>query len=173
MSTEDVFAPAAPAPAASRRLPVPALAVAGGLAACGKDEPPIVPATGAGPSPTPTAASSPTPVSTSIPAEKVTRPGATRAADRTSGSTACPSAKTLERVIGETEEALPEDWHFVQVRCWKAWATAGVTGPTHGDGVYLFRYGAGTGWRYHSQGSGYHCEDIGIHEPAPFCQYPG
>ncbi|MBG0566630.1 hypothetical protein [Actinoplanes aureus] len=69
---------------------------------------------------------------------------------------------------------LPKDWRFVpsSVECWKGWATAAPEGPDLGDGVYLFQYKAGTGWRYHSQGSGYHCEDLGIKEAAPFCQYP-
>ncbi|NMO53886.1 hypothetical protein HH310_22235 [Actinoplanes sp. TBRC 11911] len=66
---------------------------------------------------------------------------------------------------------LPKGWHYVpsSVECWKGWATADPEGPTVGDGFDLFRYQAGKGWRYHSQGSGYHCKDLGIDEPAPFC----
>jgi len=85
------------------------------------------------------------------------------------GGAECPSAKALEKLVD-----LPKGWHFVasSVECWKGWATADPEGPTPGDGVYLFRYQNGTGWRYHSQGSGYDCKDLGINEPAPFCQYP-
>ncbi|MET8147168.1 hypothetical protein ACIBSW_11990 [Actinoplanes sp. NPDC049668] len=56
------------------------------------------------------------------------------------------------------------------VECWKSWATADPEGPTPGDGVYLFHYKTGTGWRYHSQGSGYDCADLGITAgDPPFC----
>ena len=81
----------------------------------------------------------------------------------------CPSAKALEKLAD-----LPEDWRFVpsQVECWRNWATAVPEGPATGDGVYLFQYKAGSGWSYHSQGSGYHCKELGINEAAPFCQYP-
>ncbi|WP_433311375.1 hypothetical protein ACQP0U_24780 [Micromonospora sp. CA-269861] len=58
------------------------------------------------------------------------------------------------------------------MECWKGWATAEPDGPATGDGVYLFQYKTGTGWRYHSQGSAYDCKNLGINEPAPFCQYP-
>lgn len=68
---------------------------------------------------------------------------------------------------------LPTGWHFVpsSVECWKGWATADPEGPTPGDGVYLFQYKAGPGWRYHSQGSGFQCKDLGITSGnPPFCQ---
>ena len=93
----------------------------------------------------------------------------TQASDRSGGGVRCPSAKALEKLVD-----LPEGWHFVpsKVQCWKGWATAEPRRTTPGDGVYLFRYHAGTGWRYHSQGSAFDCKDLGINEPAPFCGYP-
>ena len=79
----------------------------------------------------------------------------------------CPSAKTLEKVAN-----LPKGWHFVpsSVECWRTWATADPEGPTPGDGVYLFHYQPGVGWRYHSQGSAFDCQDLGITSGnPPFC----
>ncbi|MBG0566628.1 hypothetical protein [Actinoplanes aureus] len=80
----------------------------------------------------------------------------------------CPSAKTLEKLAD-----LPKDWRFVpsSVECWKDWATAAPEGPNLGDGIYLFRYKAGTGWRFHSEGSGFICQELGITSGnPPFCQ---
>ncbi|MBM2619479.1 hypothetical protein JIG36_28390 [Actinoplanes sp. LDG1-06] len=80
----------------------------------------------------------------------------------------CPSAKTLEELTD-----LPEDWHFIpsSVSCWHNWATAAPKGPTPGDGIYLFHYRSGTGWRYHSQGSSFRCQDLGITTGnPPFCE---
>ncbi|MDG4788722.1 hypothetical protein O7626_22820 [Micromonospora sp. WMMD1102] len=55
--------------------------------------------------------------------------------------------------------------------CWRNWATAEPEGPTVGDGAYLFHHRAGTGWRYHSRGSGFYCEDLGITSGnPPFCE---
>jgi hypothetical protein len=68
---------------------------------------------------------------------------------------------------------LPDGWRFVpsSVECWRGWATADPEGPTPGDGVYLFQYKTGKGWRYHSQGSGFLCQDLGITTGnPPFCQ---
>jgi hypothetical protein len=81
----------------------------------------------------------------------------------------CPSARTLEKLAD-----LPTGWHFVpaSVACWKGWAWADAEGPNPGDGIHLFHYTTGKGWRFHSEGSGYHCKEIGIREAAPFCQYP-
>lgn len=79
----------------------------------------------------------------------------------------CPSAEKLERLVD-----LPKDWYFVpsSVECWRTWATARPDGPNHGDGDYLFHYKAGTGWKYHSQGSAFNCEDLGITSGnPPFC----
>ncbi|MEV6637699.1 hypothetical protein AB0M54_43915 [Actinoplanes sp. NPDC051470] len=79
----------------------------------------------------------------------------------------CPSAKTLEKLAD-----LPADWRFrpSQVECWRTWATAVPEGPDVGDGVFLFKYKAGTGWRLHSEGSGFHCADLGITSGnPPFC----
>ncbi len=94
---------------------------------------------------------------------------ATKTSSRPGAGARCPSAKALEKLVD-----LPKSWHFVpsSVECWKGWATAAPEGPNTGDGVYLFRHKSGTGWRYHSQGSGYHCKELGINEAAPFCQYP-
>ena len=56
------------------------------------------------------------------------------------------------------------------VKCWRTWATVGSQGPTPGDGVYLFQYRSGS-WRYHSQGSGFVCQDLGITSGnPPFCE---
>ncbi|MFG1605314.1 hypothetical protein [Actinoplanes sp. NPDC049265] len=154
---------------ARHRLLLPVAAVLFGLTACGSTPAAAPPSSNSGTGAAPAVSFSPA-TSAPAPAKKTPRPVATKSADR---NAPCPSAKTLEQVIGKTDEALPKDWHFVEVECWKTWATANVKGPNTGDGFYLFQHKAGTGWRYHSQGSGYHCEDIGIHEPAPFCQYPG
>jgi hypothetical protein len=92
---------------------------------------------------------------------------ATKSQDRTAGGGKCPSAKTLEKLVD-----LPKGWYFgpSSVECWRGWATADPKSPTPGDGFYLFQYKAGTGWRYHSQGSGYHCKDLGITTGnPPFC----
>ncbi|MEU7590397.1 hypothetical protein AB0A95_29400 [Micromonospora sp. NPDC049230] len=37
--------------------------------------------------------------------------------------------------------------------------------------IYLFHYSAGTGWRYHDQGSGWNCTDLDLIRPAPFCTF--
>ncbi|MEO3772038.1 hypothetical protein [Micromonospora sp. B9E7] len=76
----------------------------------------------------------------------------------------CPSAATLETLV-----ELPKGWTFGSVQCVKDWAGADPQGPTAGDGVYLFHFVAGTGWKYYDQGSGYDCKDLGLSEPAPFC----
>ncbi len=137
--------------------------------------------------PTPVATRPPTPDATPTPAATSTAPSAApTSAAPTSPSSApqassasprtsnrprypdCPSAKALEKLVD-----LPEDWHFVpsSVECWRGWATAGTEGPSAGDGVFLFRYKTGTGWRFHSEGSGFHCEDLGITSGnPPFCQ---
>jgi hypothetical protein len=117
--------------------------------------------TSAAPSVTPTSpAPSTTPPSSSVP------PSSTRTSNRPQYP-GCPSAKTLERLAD-----LPTGWHFVPsgVRCWRNWATADPKRPTVGDGFFLFHYQAGTGWRFHSEGSGYHCKDLGITTGnPPFC----
>ncbi|MFC6019730.1 hypothetical protein ACFP2T_26425 [Plantactinospora solaniradicis] len=139
-------------------LLLPVAAIVLGLTGCGST-----------PAPAPISAAPPSVVPTSA------RPAVTESPARKAGGGAgagagkCPSAKALEKLAD-----LPRGWHIVasSVECWKEWATADPEGPTVGDGVYLFRYKAGSGWRYHSQGSGYHCKDLGINEAAPFCQYP-
>ena len=129
-------------------LSLPVITVLFGLAAC-------TPAASSAPAPAPAPSASPVKASKSLGPEH--------------GSGVCPSAKEFEKLV-----ELPTGWHFApsSVKCWNSWATAAPEGPDTGDGIYLFRYGSSTGWRYHSQGSGYVCEDLGIHEPAPFCQYP-
>lgn len=165
------------------RLLLPAAAVLFGLTACASTPPsaPIAaPATSAAPAsaasaptsdaPAPTSdAPSPTPAATSAAATPTAAPATSRAETKPVQRIKCPSAKTLE---GLTD--LPAGWHFVpsSVECWKGWATADPKGPSQGDGFYLFQYKTGSGWRYHSQGSGYDCKDLGIKEQAPFCQYP-
>ncbi|MEV6637701.1 hypothetical protein AB0M54_43925 [Actinoplanes sp. NPDC051470] len=151
-------------------LLLPVAAILFGLTACGSTPAPA-PIPAAAPSAAPTsAAPAPTAEATSTAAATPTstRP-ATKQPVTTAAAGKCPSAKALEKLTD-----LPKDWHFVpsSVECWKGWATASPEGPATGDGVYLFRNQAGSGWRYHSQGSGYHCKELGINEAAPFCQYP-
>ena len=133
----------------ARHLLLPATAVLFGLTACT-----------AAPAPAPETAA---PTSAAPTSAAPTSAAPTSAAPVSAG---CPSAKELEKLYD-----LPEGWSFVpsSVECWKNWATAASEGPSQGDGIYLFQYRAGTGWKYHSQGSGYLCEDLGIDEPAPFC----
>jgi hypothetical protein len=142
---------------ARNHLLMPVAAVLFGLTACAATP---VPA----PAPAPPSAASTPAVSPSA-APATSDVPATAAPTRTAG---CPSAKTLEKLAD-----LPKDWYFVpsSVKCWKGWAWADPEGPTPGDGIFLFKDTAGKGWRFHSEGSGYHCEDLGIHESAPFCQY--
>ncbi|MFI0794337.1 hypothetical protein ACH4OY_16870 [Micromonospora rubida] len=64
---------------------------------------------------------------------------------------------------------LPKGVTFGSVECMKGRAGADPQGPNGGDGVYLFHYNAGTGWKYYGAGSGYDCKDLGLTEPAPFC----
>jgi hypothetical protein len=82
----------------------------------------------------------------------------------------CPvSAATLNRVPG-----LPAGYRITPdtVDCWKNWAT-GWDRKQIGDGMDLFRYTSGTGWRLHSQGSSFECDNLGIRvdpdDPPPFC----
>jgi hypothetical protein len=133
------------------------------------------------PSPTPTHAPSPSRTSKSVapsdtPTSRPPRSSTTTSSPPQSSTTTsnpprypdCPSAKTLEKLAD-----LPEDWTFKpsSVECWQTWATAAPQGPTPGDGIYLFHYEPGPGWRYHSQGSGYRCQDLGITAGhPPFCE---
>lgn len=145
-----------------RRLVLPAAAVLFGLTACAATpapapqaaNPPAAPAatTSTSTAPTPTATASAAPVSPAAPGKPAATP-------------ACPSAEEFEKLAD-----LPSGWHFTAARCWKGWATADPEGPTPGDGVFLFQYQGGR-WTFHSEGSGYHCADLGIREPAPFCDY--
>ncbi|GAA1643730.1 hypothetical protein [Actinoplanes couchii] len=123
----------------------------------------------AAPAPEKTTASSPAPEKTtaSSPApEKTTAsspaPGKTTA-DPAPKPDECPSAQTLEGLTTE----LPEGWSFTDVTCAEGWAAATPKGPKTGDGVYLFQK-TGTTWKYHSQGSGFDCKDLGL-DAAPFC----
>jgi hypothetical protein len=161
--------PGEPEMSARHRLLLPATAVLFGLGACGSTPAPALIAA-APPSSAPTSAA---PAATSAAPEgdapATSQAAAPKPSDRTAGGVECPSARTLEKLAD-----LPKGWHFVpsSVECWKGWATADPKGPTPGDGVYLFHHKTGKGWKYHSQGSGYHCKEIGINEAAPFCQYP-
>ena len=88
-------------------------------------------------------------------------------APRTLGGTEsadCPSGTVLQELV-----ELPKGQTFGKVQCVKDWAGADPQGPDTGDGVYLFHYKAGTGWKYYGDGSGYDCKDLGLNEPAPFC----
>ncbi|MEU7750871.1 hypothetical protein AB0B57_21250 [Micromonospora sp. NPDC049101] len=89
---------------------------------------------------------------------------ATRPANGAATVAKCPSAKTLEKLV-----ELPKGWTFGSVECVQDWAGADPQGPNPGDGVYLFRFVVGTGWKYYGDGSGYDCKDLGLAEPAPFC----
>ena len=76
----------------------------------------------------------------------------------------CPSGTTLQKLV-----ELPKGVTFGSVDCVKSWAGADPQGSNTGDGVYLFHYAAGTGWKYYGEGSGYDCEEFGLDEPASFC----
>ena len=151
---------------ARHRLLLPVTAVVLGLTACASTPAaapaPVAPPVSAAPVSSSSAPTSVTPSATAPTSVKVKTEPSQRTAN-------CPSAKALEKLA-----ELPEDWRFIpsSVECWQDWATADPEGPSDGDGIYLFRYRAGKGWTYHSQGSGYHCAELGIREPAPFCQYP-
>jgi hypothetical protein len=151
---------------ARRRSLPPVTAVLFGLTAC-TSTPALAPLSTAAPSTAAAPTSAPTSAVATRVAPATSRPRATETSDRTARGPKCPSAKALEKLVD-----LPKDWYFVpsSVECWKGWAWADPEGPFPGDGFYLFRYKAGTGWRYHSQGSGYRCEDLGINETAPFCR---
>ena len=126
--------------------------------------------------PPPSATPSPAPTSTAPSVTRSSAPRTTRPSSVPPSSTRtsnrptypdCPSAKTLEKVAD-----LSKGWHFVpsSVQCWRTWATADPDGPTPGDGLYLFHYRTGQGWRYHSQGSAFDCEELGITSGnPPFC----
>ncbi|MEQ4304032.1 hypothetical protein ABNF97_22065 [Plantactinospora sp. B6F1] len=159
------------ATAATAGVAVFAIGGAVALATANRPNPPAPVATQA-PSPSvgPTSAApsvAPTPAAPSRTPQSPSPDPSTRTSNRPRYPD-CPSAKALERLAD-----LPKDWHFVpsRVQCWRNWATASPEGPTVGDGIYLFQYRAGTGWRYHSQGSGYRCEDLGITTGnPPFCE---
>ncbi|MEV1155832.1 hypothetical protein AB0J27_10545 [Micromonospora chokoriensis] len=78
----------------------------------------------------------------------------------------CPSAQTLGTLV-----ELPAGWSFAsrEVECVETWAAADVERPDAGGVIYLFHYTTGTGWRFHDQGTGWDCKDLGLAEPASFC----
>lgn len=126
--------------------------------------PPVVSAasTSAAPSVAPSMSPSTTPPST-----PPSRPPSSSPTSNRPQYPDCPSAKTLERLAD-----LPDGWSFPSsgVECWRTWATAEPKSPTPGDGIYLFQFRSGT-WRFHSEGSGYQCADLGITSGnPPFCQ---
>ncbi|MCG5438087.1 hypothetical protein [Micromonospora foliorum] len=94
-----------------------------------------------------------------------TPPASTRTSDGPR-SPDCPSTTTLGTLV-----ELPAAWAFASrpVECVEAWAAADVERPAAGGVIYLFHYTAGTGWRYHDQGPGWNCADLGLTEPASFC----
>jgi hypothetical protein len=148
------------------RVLLPVAVILLGLTAC-ESTPAAAPRSAAPPSSAPTSAAvAPSSAAPKATAPATSRPVATRTPDRPAGVAKCPSAKALEKLAD-----LPEDWYFVPstVECWKGWARATPDGPDHGDGFYLFRYKAGNGWKYHSQGSAYECQELGIKEESPFC----
>jgi hypothetical protein len=153
---------------------VAVFAVGGAIAFASRPGPPTPaatqqPAPSVAPTSAATTAPSPTPPSPTLPSS--TPPSSTSSSSRASDRPKypeCPSAKSLEKLVD-----LPKDWYFVasSVECWRGWATAEPEGPNRGDGIYLFKYQAGKGWRYHSQGSGYLCQELGITSgKPPFCQ---
>ena len=126
-------------------LLLPFAALLFGVSACGSEAP-------SGPGPT---ASAPT-ATGAVSASPVATPAA--------GVADCPSTTTLQTLV-----ELPKGWSLAKAQCIKDWAAADPQGPTAGDGVYLFHYTAGTGWKYYDQGSGWDCKELGLSEPAPFC----
>ncbi len=142
-----------------RKIPVPlAVTVLFALTAC---------TTTPAPSPGATA-SAPAVSAPAVSALADGTPGATpRVTTKAPGgvkSAACPSGTTLQKLV-----ELPKGVAFGRVECVQGWAGADPQGPSVGDGVYLFHYKAGTGWKYYGAGSGYDCKDLGLTEPAPFC----
>jgi hypothetical protein len=81
-------------------------------------------------------------------------------------SPGCPSAKDLQQLV-----ELPTGWSFVPsgVQCAQGWAAIAVKRPASGNGIYLFHYKAGTGWRYYDEGTGWNCKDLGLTEATTFC----
>jgi hypothetical protein len=143
---------------ARHRLLLPVTAVLFALSACGPMTDPVAGST--------SAASAPTSAAPAAGSLGTSPAAATKSSGGTAGSAGCPSAKTLETLVD-----LPKGWSFPQsgVACVKDWASANPKRPTAGDGVYLFHYKSGTGWRYYDQGSGWDCKDLGLTVPAPFC----
>ena len=143
-----------------RLLLLPAAATLFALTACNATSAP-------GSSPAASGPGSPAAVATSAaaasgasgtkPAVATKAPGGAKSAD-------CPSGTTLQKLV-----ELPKGQTFGGVQCVKGWAGADPQGGNAGDGVYLFHYKAGTGWKYYGEGSGYDCKDLGLNEPAPFC----
>jgi len=162
---------------ARHRLLLPASAIMFALSACGSAAAPGP--TSAAPTsaaPTSAAPTSAAPADEGIGSASGTRgrpdsaarqaPAATKKpASAQDAGAGCPSATVLERLAD-----LPKDWHFTKVECAQNWAATSPEGPGVGDGLYLFKYRAGAGWRYHGQGSGLDCKkDLGLTKPAPFC----
>ena len=138
---------------ARRLLLLPAATVLFALTACGATTAPIAGSTVSAPASAAPADGAPG----ATPAVATNAPGGVRSAG-------CPSGTTLQTLV-----ELPKGQTFGKVQCVKDWAGADPQGPDTGDGVYLFHYKAGTGWKYYGDGSGYDCKDLGLNEPAPFC----
>ncbi|GAA0524231.1 hypothetical protein GCM10010172_00800 [Paractinoplanes ferrugineus] len=138
---------------ARRLLLLPAATVLFALAACGATAEPSTGSSGFASVPA-------APVGGG--AEATTAVPANPAADTKSAD--CPSAATLQKLV-----ELPKGVALGSIKCVQGWAGADPQGANVGDGVYLFHYKAGTGWKYYGDGSGYDCKDLGITKPAPFC----
>jgi hypothetical protein len=81
---------------------------------------------------------------------------------------------TLQKVAG-----LPAGDKLTGVQCWHGWASAGEIAASpdrQGDGLIVFRYTAGQGWRKWGEGSALDCKQMGIKkipgDPPPFCTFP-
>ncbi|MEU8086121.1 hypothetical protein AB0B57_21240 [Micromonospora sp. NPDC049101] len=94
-----------------------------------------------------------------------TPPAATPTGDR-SQDPGCPSTQTLGTLV-----ELPPGWSFAPtgVECVETWAAAEVRRPDTTGVIYLFHHTAGVGWRYHDQGGGWNCTELGLTQPASFC----
>ena len=61
----------------------------------------------------------------------------------------CPSGATLQKLV-----ELPKGMTFGRSSVSRTGRLPTRRARTSGDGVYLFHYMAGTGWKYYDQGSG-------------------
>ena len=93
----------------------------------------------------------------------------------TGAQVGCPvRTSTLQKVA-----QLPAGYRLTDVECWHGWASAGEIASSpdrQGDGLIVFRYTAGRGWRKWGEGSALNCDEMGIKkipgDPPPFCAFP-